>query len=113
MSEQRLAGRKVLVTGVGRAIGPAIVRRFARRVPVSLQPTERSVSTNGREDVTHKACRLGHCHLTLKHQPGTEEYSAADQLGGLIFWCTTPGLSLVPSGNTFRRRPGTDFVNQS
>ena len=30
MSEQRLAGRKVLITGVGRAIGPAIVRRFAQ-----------------------------------------------------------------------------------
>ena len=29
MSKDRLAGRRALVTGVGRAIGPAIVRRFA------------------------------------------------------------------------------------
>ena len=29
MSDKRLAGRKALVTGVGRAIGPSIVQRFA------------------------------------------------------------------------------------
>ena len=117
MSEQRLAGRKVLVTGVGRAIGPAIVRRFAQagaRVAAANRTLSRAQTVV--EDVTQQGLSAWALPLDLETPTGATEAvtTAVDQLGGLdIFGAQRRRLSLVPSGNTFRRRPGTDFVNQS
>ena len=86
MSEQRLAGRKVLVTGVGRAIGPAIVRRFAQAgacVAAANRPLGRAQTVV--DDLTQQGLSAWALPLDLETPAGAVEAvtAAADQLGGL------------------------------
>ena len=86
MSEQRLAGRKVLVTGVGRAIGPAIVRRFAQagaRVAAANRTLGRAQTVV--DDLTQQGLSAWALPLDLETPTGAAEAvtAAADQLGGL------------------------------
>ena len=86
MSEQRLAGRKVLITGVGRAIGPAIVRRFAQagaRVVAANRTLSQAQTVV--EDVTQQGLSAWALPLDLETPTGAAEAvtAAVDQLGGL------------------------------
>ena len=86
MSEQRLAGRKVLVTGVGRAIGPAIVRRFAQAgayVAAANRTLGRAQTVV--DDLTQQGLSAWALPLDLETPAGAAEAvtAAADQLGGL------------------------------
>jgi len=86
MSEQRLAGRKVLVTGVGRAIGPAIVRRFAQ-AGACVAAANRTLSRAQAvvDDVTQQGLSAWALPLDLETPTGAADAvtAAADQLGGL------------------------------
>jgi len=86
MAEQRLSGRKVLVTGVGRAIGPAIVRRFAQsgaHVAAANRTLSRAQAVVG--DLTQQGLSAWALPLDLETPTGAAEAvtAAADQLGGL------------------------------
>ena len=86
MSDKRLAGRKALVTGVGRAIGPSIVQRFAE-CGAHVAAANRTLNTA--QTVTNALQQQGlsaiALPLDLEGPDGAAAavQDAADQLGGL------------------------------
>ena len=86
MPKDRLAGRRALVTGVGRAIGPAIVRRFAEcGAQVAAANRTLSAAQVVVDSVQQQGLSAIALPLDLEGPDGAARAveAAADQLGGL------------------------------